>query len=60
MSLEEARILNDYLDPIYNVISEKPSRDIIYLLNNINKILYNEQTKIEYFIFKNKNQPSHL
>ena len=25
MSLEEARILNDYLDPIYNVISEKPS-----------------------------------
>ena len=54
MSLEEARILNDYLDPIYNVISEKPSRDIIYLLNNINKILYNEQTKIEYFIFKNK------
>ena len=54
MSLEEARILNDYLDPIYDVISEKPSRDIIYLLNNINKILYNEQTKIEYFIFENK------
>ena len=29
MSLEEARILNDYLDPIYDVISEKPSRHII-------------------------------
>ena len=54
LALEEARILNDYLNPICDALLNNPGKELIGLMDSVTVLLYDGQKKIENFIFKNK------
>lgn len=56
IAIEQARILNDYLDPIFNILNSDCTEELIQILDDINNLIFNNHLKIEYYIFKNKIQ----
>ena len=56
LSLERARLENDYMEVLFDTLYNIPDNEIIDVFNKLNKIYFSSSNRLEYFIYKHKFQ----